>query len=100
MELDKEEILKKLKKQYDDLNYKWSIERNKLEAKSQHAAADAIQKFEEERENLRRMRKEMKEKIIDLEVAGENAWDDVRDGAEEAYKSLSEAFKKASSHFK
>lgn len=100
MEIDKEEILKKLKKEYDDLNYRWSIERDKLEAKSQHATADAKKKFEEERENLRKLRKEMQEKIIDLEVAGENAWYDVKDGAEDAWKALSEGFKKAISHFK
>ena len=32
----KEEFLDQLKKKYDDLNYRWNIERNKLEAKAQH----------------------------------------------------------------
>ena len=100
MEINKEEILKKLKKEYDELNYKWSIERDRIEAKSQHAAADAIKRFEEERENLRKLRREMQEKIVDLEVAGENAWYDVKEGADEAWKALSAAFEKAVSHFK
>ena len=74
----KEEFLDQLKKQYDDLNYRWNIERNKLEAKAQHQSADAIQKFEEKREALRQLRSDMKTKIIELEVASENAvWEEV-----------------------
>jgi hypothetical protein len=42
----------------------------------------------------------MQEKIVDLEVAGENAWYDVKEGAEEAWKALSAAFEKAVFHFK
>jgi hypothetical protein len=96
----KEEFLAQLKKKYDDLNYRWNIERNKLEAKAQHESADAIKIFEEKREALGKLRTEMKTKIIELEVASENAWDDVKDGAEEAWTSLANAFDKATSHFK
>jgi hypothetical protein len=100
MPIKKEEFLDQLKKKVDDLNYRWNIERNKLEAKAQHESADAMKKFEEKREALLKLRKDMKTKIIELEVAGENAWDDVKDGAEEAWKSLAAAFEKATSHFK
>ena len=96
----KEEILEQLKKQYDELNYKWSIERDKFEAKAQHLGAEARKEFEETREQYRKLRKDMKEKIVDLEVAGENAWDDVKEGAETAWKAMSNAFDKATSHFK
>ncbi len=111
MTTNKDEFLKKMKKQYDELNYRWSIERNKLEAKTQKVTAEAKRTFDEEWENLGKLRKQMKEKIIDLEVAGENAWDDFKDGAgdawedvregtERAWSALSEAFKKAASRFK
>jgi hypothetical protein len=111
MAMNKDEFLEKMKKQFDELNYRWNIERNKLEAKAQKTTAEAKKTFEEEWENLGNLRKQMKEKIIDLEVAGENAWDefkdgaedawdDVRDGTEKAWHSLSEAFKKAASRFK
>ena len=63
-------------------------------------SADAKKIFEEKREALRQLRSDMKTKIIELEVASENAWDDVKDGAEDAWKSLSTAFDKATSHFK
>jgi len=96
----KEEFLKQIKKKYDDLNYQWNIERNKIEAKLQHQGADATKIFEEKREELRKFRSEMKEKIVDLEVAGENAWEEVKEGAEDAWKVLSNAFDKATGHFK
>jgi len=111
MALSKDDFLKKMKEQYDDLNYRWNIERNKLEAKSQHLSAEARQKMEKEWEELGKMRQRLKEKIIDLEVAGENAWDefkdgaedaweDVRQGTEKAWKAFSEGLKKAVSRFK
>ena len=100
MAKEKDEFLDNLKKQYDELNYQWNVLRNKLEAKAQHKSAEARKKIETEVEDLAGLRKQMKSKIIDLEVAGENAWYDLKDGAETAWKSLSEAFKKAGSHFK
>jgi hypothetical protein len=106
-----EEFLAKMKAQFDELNDKWSIERNKIEAKAQHLSGEAKNKFEAEWEALDQLRRKMKEKIIDLEVAGENAWVDFKDGAEDAWSdvkegtetawgALSEAFRKAASRFK
>ncbi|MGD9097203.1 MAG: hypothetical protein PVF97_03900 [Desulfobacterales bacterium] len=106
-----EEFLAKMKAQFDELNDKWSIERNKIEAKAQNLSGEARKKFEAEWEALDQLRRKMKEKIIDLEVAGENAWVDFKDGAEDAWSdvkegtetawgALSEAFRKAASRFK
>jgi hypothetical protein len=95
MALNKDEFLKKMKQQFDDLNYRWNLERSKLEAKSQHLSADARQKMEQEWEELGRMRQRLKEKIIDLEVAGENAWDEFKDGAEDAWEDVREGTEKA-----
>jgi len=111
MALTKDEFLKKMKQQYDDLNDRWNTERNKLQDKTQNFSSEARQKIETEWEELGRLRQNMKEKIIDLEVAGENAWDgfkdgaenawdDVRDGTEKAWQALSEGLKKAVSRFK
>ena len=97
--MTKEEFLKEMKARMDELNYRWSIERNKFEAKAQHLGAEAREKFEDQRQELRRLRREMKEKILELEVAGENAWEDVREGAEKAWKALNKSFKKAASRF-
>jgi hypothetical protein len=96
----KEEYLASVKKKYDELNYQWNVERNKFEAKIQHESAHARKKLLQEREELRRLRKEVKEKIIDLEVAGENAWNDLKDGPEKSWKELRTAFGKATGNFK
>jgi hypothetical protein len=96
----KEEFLEQLKTKYDDLNYRWNIERNKLEAAAQHESAEVIKKYEEKREALKQLRDDMKTRIKDLEAASGSAWEDVKDGAEEAWKALATAFDKATSHFK
>ncbi len=98
--MNKDDLLHQMKKKLDDLNYRWNIERNKFEAKAQHESADAIKKFEEKREAFRKYRMQMKEKINELDAAGENAWVDLKGGVEDAWKSLSSAFDKATSHYK
>ena len=111
MPLTKDEFLKKMKQHYEELNDRWNSERSKLQDKTRNMSTEARQKLEAEWEELGRLRKNMKEKIIDLEVAGENAWDefkdgaenawdDVRDGTEKAWQAFSEGFKKAISRFK
>jgi len=42
----------------------------------------------------------LQEKIVDLDVASDNAWEDLKEGTEQAWTALSDAFKKAASHFK
>ena len=107
----KDEFLKKMKQQFDELNDRWNAERSKLEARTQHLSAEARQKMEKEWEELGRMRQRLRERIIDLEVAGENAWDEFKDGAEDAWedvrqgtetawKAFGEGLKKAVKRFK
>jgi len=98
--LNKEEVLENLKKQFDEFNYKFNIERSRLEAKAQHATADMKKKYTKELEDLQEMRGKMKEKLIELEVAGENAWEDVKEGADAVWDDLSSTFKKVVSRFK
>ncbi len=100
MSVNREDLLEQLKKKFDDLNYRWNIERNNLEANAQHASAEARKKFEEKQREFTIIRNDMKEKISALEVASENAWEDLKDGAEKTWNALSEAFDKASSHFR
>lgn len=99
MPTNKDEYLKQMKTQYDELNYRWSRERDKFEADYQHLSADAQKEYEAKREEYRKFRSELKEKIVDLDVASDNAWEDLKDGAENSWKSLSKAFDKAASHF-
>jgi hypothetical protein len=48
----KDSYLKKMKAELDDLNYKWNIERNKIEAKAQHAKVEVKKKYEEKLKTL------------------------------------------------
>ena len=100
MPTQKDEFVQQLKKQYDDLNYRWSRERDKFEADLQHTEADAKQEFEAKREEYRKFRSHLKERIVELDVASDNAWDDLKDGAEKSWSALSQAFDKAAAHFK
>jgi len=96
----KDDFLEQLKKQYDELNYRWSRERDKFEADLQHESADVRKEYEAKREEFRKFRKELDEKIVDLDVASDNAWEDLKDGAENAWNQMSKAFDKAAAHFK
>lgn len=100
MTVKKDEFLAQLKKQYDELNYRWSRERDKFEADLQHESVDVRKEYEAKREEYRKYRKELQEKIVDLDVASDNAWEDLKNGAENSWNALSQAFDKAASHFK
>jgi len=100
MNLNKDEFQRKMKQQLDDLNAKWGHERHKFEEMAQHTSADVIKKLEKEREEFRKLRSQMKEKIVDLEVASENAWEDVKAKSEVSWKELNEKFNKVVSRFR
>lgn len=100
MTMKKDDFLEHVKKQYDDLHYRWSRERDKFEAGLQHVSDDVKKEYEEKREDYHKFRKDLKEKIVDIEVASENAWEDVKDKAEDTLQALTKAFEKASDHFK
>jgi len=95
----KESYLKKMKEKFDDLNYKWNIERNKLEAKTQQAKVEVKKKFEAKLETLQERREQMKQKLDQLDNASEEAWSDIKEGVDSAWKTLNDAIKKARSHF-
>jgi len=100
MTTQKHGYIQELKKQYDELNYRWSRERDKFEAYLQRTEADAKKEFEAKREKYRKVRSELKEKIVELDVASDNAWEELKDGAEKSWNEMSRAFDKAMAHFK
>ena len=99
MATQQDAYLEQMKKQYDDLNYKWSIERDKFEANLQHESVDARKEFEAKREDFRKYRAELKTKIDGLEASGDKALEDLKEGAENSWKSMRDAFGKAISQF-
>lgn len=95
----KDSYSKKMKAKFDDLNYKWNIERNKLEAKAKQAKVDVKKKFEEQLKTLQEKREKMGQKLDQIDTASEDAWKDIKAGVDSAWQSLNEAIKKARSHF-
>jgi hypothetical protein len=100
MTQNKDDFMNQLKKQYDDLNYRWSRERDKFEAGLQHESAAVRKEYEAKREAYRKVRKELKEQIVELDVASDNAWEELKTGAENSWTALTDAFDRASAHFK
>lgn len=95
----KDLYLKKMRAKFDGLNYKWNNERNKLEAKAQHAKAEVKKKFEEKLKTIHERREKMSRKLDQIDNASVEAWSDIKEGADRALQSLNEAIKKARSHF-
>ena len=95
----KDSYLKKMKAKFDDLNYKWNLERNKLEAKAQHAKVEVKKNFEGKLKTLHERREKMSQRLDQIDNASEEAWKDIKEGADSAWKSLNEAIKRARSHF-
>ena len=95
----KDSYLKKMKAKFDDLNYKWNIERNKLETKAQEVKVEVKKKFDEKLEDIEEWREQMRKKLDQIDNATVEAWSDIKEGADRAWKSLNEAINKARSYF-
>jgi hypothetical protein len=98
--MTRKEYAAKLRKQLDEWNYKWSIERNKLEAKAQKAEANVKAAVNQEIKEIQLRRDRVKEKIDEINQAGDSAWEDLKKGAHASWDDLVEAFEKARSRFR
>ncbi|MDN3521877.1 coiled coil domain-containing protein [Halomonas ramblicola] len=78
----------------------WQAEVDKLKARAQGAQADARIEYQEEIDRLESHRDEARQKLAELREASDDAWEDVKDGVERAWDSVSESFKSARSRFK
>jgi hypothetical protein len=92
----KEAYEKKIEAQMDE----WKIEINKLKAKANKAEADAQIKYYKQIEDIRAKQEAAREKLTELKGAGEDAWEDLKTGLENALNSLGDAVKSATSRFK
>jgi nucleosome binding factor SPN SPT16 subunit len=95
----KDSYSKKMKAKFDELNDKWQIERKKLEGRAQHAKVEVKKKFEEQTKLLKKNREKMRQKLSQIDHAGEDSWKDIKKGVDTAWQALNEAIKKARSHF-
>jgi len=92
----KEAYKKKLEAQFDE----WKVEIDKLKAKANKAEADAQINYHKQIENIRVKQEAVQKKLVALKDSGDEAWEDLKAGLDNAMKNLGDAIKTATSRFK
>lgn len=77
----------------------WDAEIKKLRAKAEQAEADAKIQYQKQVEDIRSMQRSAQAKLEELKEAGDNAWEDLKAGMENARDSLAKAIRDATSRF-
>jgi len=93
--MNREEYVQKLKTQLDE----WNAEAKKWEQKAQEAQAHMKAEYEKQLATLNSRRDEALYQMKLLQGASQDAWQDMMKGADQAWKSMQEAFDRARSHF-
>lgn len=78
----------------------WNKEIDRLEAKAEQAKDTSKAKYRKQIETLKSMRAEFEPKLEELRRSGGQAWEETKEGIENAWKALSKAIKSAASRFK
>jgi hypothetical protein len=78
----------------------WSAQISLLKAKADNAKADAKIDYYKTIEALQGKQKEAKTKLQELKTAGDEAWEDIKKGAEKVWAEAKTAYHDASSRFK
>lgn len=92
----KDAYQKKLEAQLDE----WEAKLEVLAAKARNATADARISYENELEGLKSKRLAARQKLDELGKSSEDAWEDLKDGAESAWDEMGKAIEKFASRFK
>ena len=92
----REQFIETLKSKLDDLN----SEMDKLEKKAQDASGKAEKRYEEQLDEVRAKRAEMKKKLSELRSASEAQFDRIKLEAEHAWKAFQNSVNYFRSHFK
>jgi len=78
---------------------KWNAEINKFQAKAKKAKSTAQVQFTKEIDEIKAKRKVLEDKIADMQRAGETAWEDIKGGVDDAWKTLGDSIQTAKSRF-
>jgi len=78
----------------------WGTEIDILKAKAEKAKAEAKITYLKQIEELRSKQESVKQKVHQLKGSGEEAWEDVKKGVDNAFADLRQALKQAASRFK
>ena len=77
----------------------WSAEMDKLKAKARQADADAQLELNDEIEKLQAKRQVAEQKFEELKAAGDDAWDDMKQGIDSAASALGSSLRSAMGRF-
>jgi chromosome segregation ATPase len=91
----KEAYERKLQDQLDEFN----TEIDRLKARADKAEADAQPWHRKQIEALQERERIAREKLGELKVAGDDAWEDLKAGIASAWDSVGDALKSAKKHF-
>ena len=78
----------------------WNVEIDKLVDRAEGLKADTRLKFRERIEKIRDKRQKAKTRLKALQSASGDAWDDLKEGVDEAFDALGDAVKSARSEFR
>ena len=78
----------------------WSAQIALLKAKADNAKADAKIEYHKTIETLQRKQNDAGKKLQELKAAGDEAWGDIKTGAEKVWAEVKAAYHDASSRFK
>lgn len=92
----KDAYAKKMQAELDE----WNAEIDKLKARAKKADAQAQIEYHKQVENLQGMQDKAKHRLDELRASSDEAWEDVKKGAEDAWHALGEALTAARSRFK
>ena len=92
----REEYIEQLKEKLDE----WNAKLDELKLQAKLGEMENREKLELEFENYQARRDEVRAKLEKMRASGEDAFQDLRQGAEQAFEALKESFHNARSHFK
>lgn len=91
----REETVQNLKLKLDE----WNTKIDELEVQAKLAEMQNREKFESEIARMKQKRDEIKDRLENMPESGQKAFEELRQGAEQAWDALSDAYQKARSHF-
>ena len=95
MSVKKDAYVDKLKARLDE----WNADIEKLVAKAAQAEAEAKIEYQNQLDDLRAKRDDVRDKLLAVQQAGDGAWEDLKEGLENSWEILKMSFNKAKSEF-
>lgn len=92
----RDEYIRKMQAKLEE----WNTEIDTLTAKAVDVTADVKNEYNEQIESLKTKQAAARQKIEELQQAGESAWEDLKSGIELAWTAIGEAIDSARSRFR